>query len=114
MGIWTPFPIMMARRPAPAFMAIAMTVVTASIAVIAAIPTDAVSTDATKVAAMAAAVIVAAAIAEVVIAVPKAGPAEMRLSCLRGEALHPRQNHAAQLRRHSSRNGVRRSSGLPA
>ena len=95
MGIWTPFPIMVARRPAPAFMAITVTVVTASIAVIAAIPTDAVSAGATKVAAMAAAVIVAAAIveaaiAEVVIAVPKPGPAERRFACLNGEALHQR------------------------
>ena len=98
MGIWTPFPMMVARRPAPAFMAIATTVVTGLIAAIAAIPTIAVSAGATEVAAMAAAVIaaaviVAAAIAaaatvEVVIAVPKAGPAERRLSCLRGEALH--------------------------
>ena len=79
MGIWTPFPIMVARKPAPAFMAIATTVVTGLIAVIAEIPTDAGSAGATDVAAMAAAVIVAAAIveaaiAEVVIAVPKAGP----------------------------------------
>ena len=95
MGIGTPFPMMVARRPAPAFMAITATVVTASIAVIAVIPTDAVSAGATKVVAMAAAVTVAAAIAaaatvEVVIAVPKAGPAERRLSCLNGEALHQR------------------------
>ena len=95
MGIWTPFPMMVARRPAPAFMAIATTVVTGLIAAIAAIPTIAVSAGATEVAAMAAAVIAAAvivvaAIAEVVIAVPKAGPAERRLSCLNGEALHQR------------------------
>ena len=93
MGIWTPFPMMVARRPAPAFMAIATTVVTGLIAAIAAIPTIAVSAGATEVAAMAAAVIaaaviVAAAIAAVAIAVPRAGPAERRLSCLRGEALH--------------------------
>lgn len=95
MGIWTRFPKMVARRLAPAFMAIATTVATGLIAVIAEIPTDAVSAGATDVAAMvavaviaaavitaaaiaadaiAAAVIAAAAIAAVVIAVPKAGP----------------------------------------
>ena len=94
MGIWTRFPKMVARRLAPAFMAIATTVVTGLIAVIAEIPTDAVSAGATEVAAMVAvivtAAIAAAATVEVVIAVPKAGPAERRLSCLKGEAWHQR------------------------
>ena len=97
MGIWTRFPIMAARRPALAFMAIAMTVVTGLIAAIAAIPTIVASAGAMEVAAMvaaaiAAAVIAAAATVEVVIAVPKAGPAERRLSCRRGEALHQRSD----------------------
>ena len=94
MGIWTPFPIMVVRRPAPAFMATAMTAVTGLIVAIAAIPTIVASAGAMEVAAMVAVVIAAAVIAaaviaaaviaatatvEVVIAVPKAGPAERRL-----------------------------------